>query len=76
MSISLTHDHYTRLELAALQRGFQTVEQLVSSWQVRERDRARRIQAVRHIDEVRARLLERYGAMADSLPQIQADQAR
>ena len=76
MVLCLTHDHYARLEATARTRGFQSVEQLVASWQARERDRAGRITAARHVNLLRERLSEIYGELPDSTPLVQQDRAR
>jgi hypothetical protein len=67
---------YTRLEQAAREHGFASIEQLLETWQAFDVERQRRQQIVRRIDQVREQLFTSYGEMPDSVELLREDRAR
>ena len=67
---------YTRLEQAAREHGFASIEQLLETWQAFDVERQRRQQIVQRIDQVREQLFTTYGEMPDSVELLREDRAR
>lgn len=67
---------YTRLEQAAREHGFASIEQLLETWQAFDVERQRRHQIVQRIDQVREQLFTIYGEMPDSVELLREDRAR
>lgn len=75
-TLTISDTLYTRLEHAARERGFQSIEQLLEAWQAVDAERRQRQQIVRQIDQVRRQLFTTYGEMPDSVAFIHEDRAR
>jgi hypothetical protein len=75
-TLTVSDELYARLEVAARQRGFHSVEQLLETWQASANELNERKQAVRQIDALRARLVATYGQMPDSAALIREDRGR
>ncbi len=65
--LTISDKLYTRLELAAQERGLANIEQLLESWLPDEQELARRRETVQSIDALRQRLFANYGEMTDSV---------
>ncbi len=74
--LTISDKLYTRLELAAQERGLANIEQLLESWLPGEQELARRREAVQRIDALRQRLFANYGEMADSVKFVREDRER
>lgn len=75
-TLTISDDLYARLETEARARGLTTVEQLLEEWDRREADLSLREDTVRRIDQLRDRLLAKYGQMPDSTELLREDRAR
>jgi hypothetical protein len=73
--LTVTDELYGRLETTARQQGLSGVEELLDLWQAKEEERRPRVQAVEHIEALRARLFATYGEMPDSVEFIHQDRA-
>jgi hypothetical protein len=74
--LTVSDDLYARLETAARQHGFASVEQLLERWESQEQERACRAQVVEQVHALRAQLLATYGEMPDSTLLIRQDRER
>ena len=75
-SLVISDDLYERLENSAHQKGLESVEQLLETWQTAENDLRRRRKTVEKIDSLRSRLFQVYGKMPDSVDLIREDRGR
>lgn len=75
-TLSISDDLYERLECAVRQKGFNSIEQLLESWQTVEDNLHKRGAAVDKIAALRNRLFHKYGQMPDSVDLIRQDRAR
>ena len=75
-TLTISDTLYTRLQQAARERGFQTIEQLLEAWQAFDAERQQRQRAVQQIDHIRDRLFARYGEQPDSIELLREDRAR
>jgi hypothetical protein len=64
---------YARLEAKARDRGLSNIEQLLEQWERNESETLHRQEVVRQIDNLRGRLLDKYGEMPDSVELIRQD---
>ncbi len=74
--LTISDKLYTRLELAAQERGLANIEQLLESWLPDEQKLERRRQTVQQIDALREHQFARYGEMPDSVKLIREDRER
>ena len=75
-TLTISDTLYTRLEQAARERGFQSIEQLLEAWQAIDTERQQRQRIVRQIDQVREQMSTIYGEMSDSVELLREDRAR
>ena len=75
-SLVISDDLYERLENSAHQKGLESVEQLLETWQTAENDLRRRRKTVEKIDSLRSRLFQVYGKMPDSVDLVREDRTR
>ena len=75
-SLVISDDLYESLDNAAHQKGLESVEQLLETWQTAENDLRRRRKTVEKIDSLRSRLFQVYGKMPDSVDLIREDRTR
>jgi hypothetical protein len=75
-TLTISDTLYTRLQQAARERGFQTIEQLLEAWQAFDTERQQRQHAIQQIDRVRDKLFARYGEQPDSVELLREDRAR
>jgi hypothetical protein len=75
-TLTISDALFTGLEEDARRRGLPSVEQLLEKWHADEEDRAHRVEAVKRIDALRARLFATYGEMQDSVALIREDRER
>jgi hypothetical protein len=75
-TLTITDELYGQLEAEARQRGLPSVEQLLQQWQAVKARMPSRDEVVREIDDLRNRLLARYGEMPDSAELLRQDRAR
>lgn len=75
-TLSISDELFAKLEVAARQRGLPGVEQLLEEWQTNEENCSQRVEAVKRIDALRARLFASYGEMPDSAALIREDRER
>jgi hypothetical protein len=75
-TVTISDALYARLEKTARQHGFQTVEQLIESWQATEDELRLRRLAVQRIDTVREHGADVYGLQPDSTGLLREDRAR
>ena len=75
-TLTISDELYARLEAVARSRGINTVEEFLDRIQLPEAELARREDVVREIDDLRERLLARYGQMPDSVDLLLEDRAR
>ena len=74
--LTISDELHNRLEQEARRRGFDSVEQLLEQWQMPNAALHHRGKAVREIDDLRARLFDKYGEMPDSVELVREDRAR
>ena len=74
-TLVISDDVYNRLRVTAQERGLKSVEELLESWPGQEICRDRK-EAVKEVDALRNRLLQKYGTMADSVPLVREDRGR
>jgi hypothetical protein len=67
---------YTRLQRAAYQRGFESIEQLLETWENTEAQIQQRRQVVQQIDQLREVMFSTYGEMPDGTELIREDRDR
>ena len=67
---------YTRLEAITRQRGLNSIEQLLETWQKMDDELRLRQRAVQEVDRVREHLFATYGEMPDSVELLREDRAR
>jgi hypothetical protein len=75
-TLTISDTLYGRLEQAARERGFSSIEQLLETWQAFDAERQRRQQIVHRIDQVREQMFATYGEMLDSVELLREDRAR
>jgi hypothetical protein len=75
-TLTISDELYSQLEAEARQRGLPSVEQLLEQWQVVKASMPSRNEVVREIDDLRNRMLARYGEMPDSAELLREDRAR
>jgi hypothetical protein len=75
-TLTISDTLYARLEHAARERGFQSIEQLLEAWQAVDAERQQRQQIVQQIDQVREQMFTTYGEMPDSVEFLREDRAR
>jgi hypothetical protein len=75
-TLTISDTLYNRLEQAARERGFASIEQLLETWQAFDAERQRRQQIVQRIDQVREQMFTTYGEMLDSVELLREDRAR
>ena len=75
-TLTISDTLYTRLEQAARERGFASIEQLLETWQAFDAERQRRRHIVQRIDQIRERMFTTYGEMPDSVELLREDRAR
>jgi len=75
-TLTISDTLYTRLEQAARERGFQSIEQLLEAWQAVDAERQQRQRIVQHIDQIRKQMFITYGEMPDSVELLREDRAR
>jgi hypothetical protein len=75
-TLTISDELYGQLEAEARQRGLPSVEQLLEQWQLAKTRVPCRNEVVREIDDLRNRLLARYGEMPDSVELLCQDRAR
>ena len=75
-TLTISDTLYTRLEQAARERGFASIEQLLETWQAFDVERQQRQQIVQQIDQVREQMFATYGEMLDSVELLREDRAR
>jgi hypothetical protein len=75
-TLTISDTLYTRLEQAARERGFQSIEQLLEAWQAVDAERRQRQRIVQRIDQVREQMFTTYGEMPDSVELLREDRAR
>ncbi|MFL5800785.1 MAG: hypothetical protein ACJ8CR_03510 [Roseiflexaceae bacterium] len=75
-TLTISDTLYTRLQQAARERGFPTIEQLLEAWQTFDAERQQRQRVVEQIDRVRDQLFARYGEMPDSVDLLREDRTR
>jgi hypothetical protein len=74
-TLTISDTLYTRLEQAARERGFVSIEQLLETWQAFDVEHQRRQQVVQLIDRVREQMFATYGEMLDSVELLREDRA-
>ena len=74
--IRISDELHDKLEQEARTRGLDSVEQLLEQWQPAETELDHRKDVVREIDDLRARLFDKYGEMPDSVGLVREDRAR
>ena len=74
--IRISDELHERLEKEARTRGLDSVEQLLAQWPTAETELDHRRDVVREIDDLRARLFDKYGEMPDSVELVREDRAR
>ncbi|HJU56416.1 MAG TPA: hypothetical protein VJ715_17665 [Pyrinomonadaceae bacterium] len=74
-TLTISDELYARLEKEAQLRGL-SVERLIEEWERDEAQTLQRKDAVREINDLRARLFSKYGEMADSTELVREDRAR
>lgn len=74
-TLTISDELYARLGKEAQLRGL-SVERLIEEWERSEAQTLRRKDAVREINDLRARLFSKYGEMADSTESVREDRAR
>ena len=75
-NLEISDTLYNRLEQAARQRGYSSIEQLLEAWQAFDEERQQRQRIVQQIDQVRERMFATYGELPDSVELIREDRAR
>ncbi len=75
-TITISDELYARLETEARLRGLGSVEQLLEQIRLTEAESFIRKEVVRGIDDLRNRLLAKYGDMSDSVELLREDRAR
>ena len=75
-NVVLSDALYARLEKTARQHGFQSIEQLIESWQTAEDALNQRRLAIQRIDTVREHGAVIYGLQPDSTELLREDRAR
>ena len=75
-TLTISDELYLRLEAAARKHGLTCVEDLLKEWQVAQEDPCSRIEAVKRIDALRARMFATYGEMPDSVALLGEDRKR
>jgi hypothetical protein len=75
-TLTISDTLYTRLEQAARERGFQSIEQLLEAWHAFDAERQQRQRIVQQIDQVREHMFTTYGEMPDSVELLREDRAR
>lgn len=75
-TITISNELYAKLEAEARMRGLSSIEQLLEKLQDSETELLRRKEVVREIDDLRNRLLAKYGDMPDSVELLREDRAR
>jgi len=71
--ITISDEVYARLETEARRRGLDSIEQLLEQWPTPESESLRRQELVQQIDDLRNRLLAKYGEMPDSVELLRED---
>jgi predicted CopG family antitoxin len=74
--ITVSDEVYAKLEAEARMRGLESIEQFLEQWQTPASESLRRRELVQHIDDLRDRLLAKYGEMPDSVDLLREDRAR
>ena len=75
-TLNISDTLYTRLEQAARQRGYSSIEELLEAWQAFDDARQQRQRIVQQIDQVRERMFATYGEQPDSVELLHEDRAR
>ena len=74
--LTISDTLYARLEQAAHERGFTSIEQLLEAWHAFDTERQQRQRIVQQIDHLRDRLFAQYGELPDSVELLREDRAR
>lgn len=75
-TLTISDTLYSRLEQAAREHGFASIEQLLETWQAFDVERQQRQRIVQRIDQVREQMFTTYGEMLDSVESLREDRAR
>lgn len=75
-TLTISDTLYSRLEQAAHERGFGSIEQLLEMWQAFDVERQQRQRIVQRIDHIRERMFSTYGEMRDSVELLHEDRMR
>lgn len=75
-TISLSEPLYAWLQEEAWQRGLNTVEELLESWQAEDREQRQRREVVGRIKAFQQELRAKYGELPDSAELIREDRER
>lgn len=75
-TVTLSDALYEKLTRSMHQRGLQSIEQLIETWQALDDELARRRAAVRRVDQVREQMATKYGVQTDSAALVREDRER
>jgi predicted CopG family antitoxin len=75
-TITISDELYERLQAEARTRGMNSIEQLLEQLQTPASEQSDRHQVVGEINDLRQRLLAKYGQLPDSTPLLREDRAR
>jgi hypothetical protein len=75
-TLTISEELYARLESEARELGLDSVERLLEEWERKQADTLQRRDHIRRIDQLRERLLARYGQMPDSTGLVREDRGR
>ncbi len=75
-TITISDDLYAKLEAEAQMRGLSSIEQLLERLPDSEAESLRRKEVVQEIDDLRNRLMAKYGELSDSVELLREDRAR
>jgi len=75
-TLKISDTLYARLEHAARQRGYSSIEQLLEAWQAFDEARQQRQRIVQQIDQFRERMFATYAEQPDSVELLREDRAR